>query len=57
MWSEDGYVVVYLGPLSLRDALRYPDDVATLLLLQSDVGVKYSEVELLQESECIQLHL
>lgn len=54
---EDGYVVVYLGFLSLCDALRDPDDVATLLLLQFDVGVKYSEVELLQESKCVQLHL
>lgn len=54
---EDGYVVVYLGLLSLCDALRNPDDVATLLLLQFDVGVKYSEVELLQESKCVQLHL
>lgn len=54
---EDGYVVVYLGLLSLCDALRDPDDVATLLLLQLDVGVKYSKVELLQESKCVQLHL
>ncbi len=48
---------MYLGFLSLCDALRDPDDVATLLLLQFDVGVKYSEVELLQESKRVQLHL
>lgn len=54
---EDGDVVVYLGLLSLCDTLGDPDDVATLLLLQFDVGVKYPEVELLQESKCVQLHL
>lgn len=54
---EDGYVVVYLGLLSLCDTLSDPDNVATLLLLQFDVGVKYSKVELLQESKCVQLHL
>lgn len=54
---KDGYVIVYLGLLSLCDALSDPDNVATLLLLQLDVGVKYSEVELLQESERVQLHL
>lgn len=46
-----------LGLLSLRDTLGDPDDVATLLLLQFDVGVKNCKVELLQESKCIQLHL
>lgn len=54
---KDGYVIVYLGLLSLGDTLSDPDDVATLLLLQFDVGVKYSEVELLQESKRVQLHL
>ena len=54
---EDGYVVVYLGLLPLCDTLSDPDDVAALLLLQFDVGVKHPEVELLQECECVQLHL
>lgn len=54
---EDGYVVVYLGLLSLHDTLGDPDNVAALLLLQFDVGVKYSVMELLQESERVQLHL
>lgn len=54
---EDWYVVVYLGLLPLRDALSDPDDVTTLLLLQFDVGVEYSEMELLQENKCVQLHL
>ena len=54
---EDGYVVVYLGLLSLGDTLGDPDDVATLLLLQSDVGVKHSKVELLQERKCVQFNL
>lgn len=54
---EDGYVIVYLRLLSLCDTLSDPDNVATLLLLQFDVGVKYSKVELLQEGKCVQLHL
>lgn len=54
---EYGYVVVYLGLLSLCDTLSDPDDVATLLLLQLDVGVKHSKVKLLQESQCVELHL
>lgn len=48
---------MYLGLLSLCDTLSDPDDVATFLLLQFDVGVKYSEVELLHESKRVQLHL
>jgi len=54
---EDGYVVVNLGFLPLCDTLSDPDNVAALLFLQFDVGVKYSEVELLQESKCVQFHL
>lgn len=46
-----------LGLLSLGDALSDPDDVAVLLLLKFDVGVKYPKVELLQESEYVQLDL
>lgn len=53
----DGYVVVYLGLLSLCDTLSNPHYVATLLLLQFDVGVKHSEVELLHERKSVQLHL
>lgn len=48
---------MYLGPLPLRDALRDPDDIATLLLLQFDVGVEDSEVELLQKGKRVQFHL
>lgn len=55
--SEDGYVVVYLGLLSLCDTLGDPDDVAVLLLLQSEIRVKYPEVELLHEGQNIHLHL
>ncbi len=54
---EDGYVVVYLGLLPLCDTLRDPNNVAALLLLQFDVRVKHSEVELLQERQRVQLHL
>lgn len=54
---EYGYVVVYLGLLPLCDTLSDPDNVATLLLLQFDVGVKHSKVKLLQESQHVELHL
>lgn len=48
---------MYLGPLPLRDALRDPDDIATLLLLQFDVRVEDSEVELLQKGKRVQFYL
>lgn len=54
---DDGNVVVDLRLLSLSDALGDPDDVTYLLLLQFEVGVKYTKVELLQERKYIQLHL
>ena len=55
--SEDGDVVVNLGPVALRNALADPDDVATLLLLQLEEGVEDSKVELLHESILVQPHL
>lgn len=54
---EDGDVVVYLGLSSLCHTLGDPDDVAALLLLQFDVGIKHAEVELLQEGEHVELDL
>lgn len=54
---EDWNVVVYLGLLSLCDAFCDPNDVAILLFPQFDVRIKDSKVELLQESQSVQLHL
>ena len=42
--------------MSLRNALRYPDDIATFLLPQFEVSVEDSEVELLHERADHQLH-
>ena len=55
--SEDGDVVVDLGPVLLGDALRYPDNVPALLLLQLQEGVEDAEVELLHERVHVQVHL
>merc|ERR1719312_103727 len=54
---HDGYVVVDFGPMFLSHALSYPDDVATLLLLQLQERVKHSKVELLHERIDVQLDL
>lgn len=43
--------------MPLGDALGDPDDVPALLLLQLDVGVENTEVELVEEGQLIQLHL
>lgn len=43
--------------MPLGDALRDPDDVPALLLLQLDVGVENAEVELVEEGKLVQLHL
>lgn len=55
--SKDRNVVVDLGAVPLGDALCDPDDVPALLLLQLDVGVENTEVELVEESQLVQLHL
>ena len=54
---HDGYVVVDFGPMFLSHALSYPDDVATLLLLQLQERVKHSKVKLLHERIDVQLDL
>lgn len=54
---EDWNVVVYLGLLPLCDTFCDPNNVAILLLPQFEVRVKDSEVELLQESQSVKLHL
>lgn len=54
---EDGNIVVDLGAVPLGNALGDPDDVPALLLLQLDVGVENTEVELVEEGQLIQLHL
>ena len=41
----------------LGDALRDPDDVPALLLLQLQEGVEDAEVELLHERVHVQVHL
>lgn len=55
--SKDGNVVVDLGAVPLSDALGDPDDVPALLLLQLDVGVEDTEVELVEEGQLVQFHL
>eukprot|EP00965_Chrysotila_dentata_P118247 3908893-Pleurochrysis_carterae.AAC.2 len=50
-------VSVNLALLVLRDAVRNPDDIADLLLLELDVGVVHAVVELLLEGERVELHL
>lgn len=55
--SEDGDVVVDLGPVPLSNALCDPHDVPTLLLLQLHVRIKHREVELVQERQFVQFHL
>lgn len=55
--SKDRNVVVDLGAVPLGDALGDPDDVPALLLLQLDVGVEDTEVELVEEGQLVQFHL
>ena len=43
--------------MSLGDALGNPDNVARFLLLESQVRVEHSEVELLHEGPRVDLHL
>lgn len=52
-----GYVVINFGPVFLGDALRNPNDIAALLLLQFQVGVENAEMKLLQKRHHIQFHL
>jgi len=54
---KNGDVVINLGLVVLGDTLGYPDDVATLLLLQLEEGVEDAEVELLHECVHVKLHL
>lgn len=55
--SKDRNVVVDLGAVPLCDALGDPHNVPALLLLQLDVGVEDTEVELVEEGQLVQLHL
>lgn len=41
----------------LRNALRYPNDIAALLFLQLQVRIEDAEMELLNECEHIQFDL
>ena len=55
--SKDRNVVIDLGAVPLGDALGDPHDVPALLLLQLDVGIEDTEVELVEKSQFVQLHL
>lgn len=55
--SKDRNVIVNLGAVPLGDTLCNPDDVPALLLLQLDVGIENTEVELVEESQLVELHL
>lgn len=57
MGLKDGNVVVDLGTVPLGNALCDPDNVPALLLLELHVGVENTKVELVQESQLVQLHL
>ena len=54
---KDGNVVVDFGPVPLRHALRDPDDVAALLLLELEEGVEDAEVKLLHKGVHVQANL
>lgn len=54
---EDRNVVVNLSTVPLGNTLSDPDDVPALLLLQLDVGVENTEVELVEKGQLVQLHL
>ena len=54
---KNGDVVINLGLVVLGDTLGYPDDVATLLLLQLEEGVEDAKVKLLHECVHVKLHL
>ena len=55
--SEYWNIVVYLGAVALSNAFGNPDNVATLLFLQLDIGVEDAIVELVHERELVQLNL
>jgi hypothetical protein len=54
---EDGNVVVDFCAVFLGDTLCDPDDVAALLLLQLQIRVEHTKVELLHECHHVQTHL
>ena len=54
---EDGDVVINLGAMLLGNAFGNPDNVSALLLLELQVRVEDSEMELLHKAVNIQLHL
>lgn len=56
-YLEYGDVVVDFGAMLLGDALGDPDNVAALLLLELEVRIEDTEMELLQEGKHVQLHL
>lgn len=50
-------ILIHATALILRDALRDPNDVADLLLLEFDISVVHSVVELLLKSKSVEVDL
>lgn len=50
-------ILIHATALILRDALRDPNDVADLLLLELDISVVHSVVELLLKSKSVEVDL
>jgi len=57
MFLENCDVVVDLLLVVLADALRDPDNIPDLLLLQLHKRVEHAVLELLQEGVLVQVHL
>lgn len=55
--GKDWNVVVNLGSVSLSHALRDPDNVPALLLLQLQQGIEHAKMKLLHECIDIQTDL
>lgn len=54
---ENWNIVIDLSAMLLGDTLRNPNNVTAFLLLQLQVRIEYTEMELLNESEHIQFDL
>lgn len=54
---ENWNIVIDLSAMLLGDTLRNPNNVTAFLLLQLQVRIEYTKMELLNESEHIQFDL
>lgn len=54
---QNGYVVVNLCSVLLRNALCDPHDISALLLLQLEIGIEDPKVELVEKGIDIELYL